>query len=141
MPVRRQTTVEKKQQAPKISGVRRYRTSEGFEILVGRSDQDNDNLTFRVAKSHDLWFHAADYPGSHVVLRNPHRSLPPPGAIQKAAQIAAKFSHARHDSKVAVNYCEKKFVTKLKRAAPGQVRLSSFKTILVEPGEPAERIL
>ena len=138
---RRQTTGEKKTQAPKIPGVRRYRTSEGFEILVGRSDQDNDNLTFRVAKAQDVWFHAADYPGSHVVLRNPHRTLPPQSAIHKAAQIAAKFSHARHDAKVAVNYCEKKFVSKLKRAAPGQVRISSFKTILVEPGEPAERIL
>jgi predicted ribosome quality control (RQC) complex YloA/Tae2 family protein len=141
MPARHQATGEKKIHAPRISGVRRYQTSEGFEILVGRSDQDNDNLTFRVAKSQDLWFHAADYPGSHVVLRNPHRTPPPQSAIHKAAQIAAKFSHARHDSKVAVNYCEKKFVSKLKRAAPGQVRISSFKTILVEPGEPAERIL
>ena len=141
LPARRQTTGEKKTQGPKISGVRRYRTSEGFEILVGRSDKDNDNLTFRVAKAQDLWFHASDYPGSHVVLRNPHRTLPPQSAIHKAAQIAAKFSHARRDAKVAVNYCEKKFVSKLKRAAPGQVRISSFKTILVEPGEPAERIL
>jgi len=124
----------------RIPGVRRYRTSEGHEILVGRSDTDNDNLTFRIAKSQDLWFHAADYPGSHVVLRNPGRSELPQVAIQKAARFAAKFSHARNDSRVAVNYCEKKFVSKLKRAPAGQVRLSSFKTILVEPGEPAERI-
>lgn len=129
-----------KEKSARIPGIRRYSTSEGYEVLVGRSDKDNDNLTFRVAKSHDLWFHAADYPGSHVVLRNPRRTPVPQAAIQKAAQIAAKFSGAKNDSRVAVNYCERKFVSKLRKAPVGQVRLSSFKTILVEPGEPAERI-
>ncbi len=125
----------------KISGVRRYRSSDGYEILVGRTDRDNDVLTFRVAKSNDLWFHAADYPGSHVVLRNPQRRPVPPRAITEAAQLAAQFSHARHDARVAVNYCERKFVSKQKGFAPGQVRLSSFKTILVEPQEAGERVL
>lgn len=130
----------KKAREEKIPGVRRYRSSDGYEILVGRADRDNDHLTFRVAKSFDLWFHAADYPGSHVVLRNPQRKQLPPRAITEAAQLAAKFSQARTNSKVAVNYCERKFVTKMKGFAPGQVRLSSFKTILVEPGEAGERI-
>ncbi|MGH9766267.1 MAG: Rqc2 family fibronectin-binding protein, partial [Blastocatellia bacterium] len=124
----------------KIPGVRRYRSSDGYEILVGRADRDNDHLTFRVAKSFDLWFHAADYPGSHVVLRNPQRKQVPPRAITEAAQLAAKFSQARTNAKVAVNYCERKFVTKMKGFAPGQVRLSSFKTVMVEPGEAGERI-
>lgn len=125
----------------KLSGVRRYRSSDGFEVLVGRTDKDNDTLTFRTAKSYDLWFHAADYPGSHVVLRNPQRKPPPPRAITEAAQLAAKFSQARENAKVAVNYCEKKFVTKPKGFAAGQVRLASFKTVLVEPAEAGERIL
>jgi predicted ribosome quality control (RQC) complex YloA/Tae2 family protein len=127
--------------AEKVSGVRRYRSTDGYEILVGRTDRDNDNLTFRLAKSYDLWFHAADYPGSHVVLRNPQRKQVPPRAVTEAAQLAAKFSQAKSDAKVAVNYCERKFVTKMKGFAPGQVRLSSFKTVLVEPGEAGERIL
>ncbi|MBL8203814.1 MAG: NFACT family protein [Blastocatellia bacterium] len=127
----------------KISGVRYYRSSDGYEVLVGRTSRDNDQLTMRVAKSFDLWFHAADYPGSHVILRNPKRSPLPQRAIVEAAQLAAKFSQANNDSgaKVAVNYCEKKFVTKPKGFAPGQVRLSSYKTILVEPGEAGERLL
>jgi predicted ribosome quality control (RQC) complex YloA/Tae2 family protein len=125
----------------KISGVRRYRSSDGYEILVGRTDRDNDLLTFRVAKSFDLWFHVADYSGSHVVLRNPQRQAVPPRAITEAAQLAAQFSQARHDARVAVNYCERKFVSKQKGFAPGQVRLSSFKTILVEPQEAGERLL
>jgi len=127
-------------QKDRISGVRRYRSTDGYEILVGRTDRDNDNLTLRIAKSFDLWFHAADYPGSHVVLRNPARKDVPARAITQAAQLAAKFSQAGGDAKVAVNYCEKKFVTKPKGFAPGQVRLSSFKTILVEPAEAGERI-
>jgi predicted ribosome quality control (RQC) complex YloA/Tae2 family protein len=129
----------KKQETP--SGVRRYRSSDGFEILVGRTDRDNDNLTTKIARSSDLWFHAADYPGSHVVLRNPQRKPVAPGSIRQAAELAAKFSQAKNDAKVAVNYCERKFVSKPKGFPPGQVRLSSFKTILVEPQESAERIL
>lgn len=127
----------------KISGVRRYRSSDGYEILVGRTSRDNDYLTLRVAKSFDLWLHAADYPGSHVVLRNPKRSPVPNRALLEAAQLAAKFSQANNDSgaKVAVNYCEKKFVTKPKGFGVGQVRLSSFKTVLVEPAEAGERLL
>jgi predicted ribosome quality control (RQC) complex YloA/Tae2 family protein len=125
----------------KISGVRRYRSSDGYEMLVGRTDRDNDALTFRVAKSYDLWFHVADYPGSHVVLRNPQRQPVPPRTITEAAQLAAQFSHARRDARVAVNYCERKFVSKQKGAPPGQVRLSSFKTMLVEPREAGERLL
>ncbi|MDX2031871.1 MAG: NFACT family protein [Blastocatellia bacterium] len=124
----------------RIAGVRRYRSTDGFEVLVGRTDRDNDTLTFRLAKSFDIWMHAADYPGSHVILRNPKRGELPPRAIAEAAQLAAKFSQARANTKVAVNYCERKFVTKMKGFAPGQVRLSSFKTILVEPAEAGERI-
>ncbi len=130
----------KKPKEEKISGVRRYRSSDGYEILVGRTDRDNDHLTMRVAKSYDLWFHAADYPGSHVVLRNPQRRDVPQRAILEAAQLAAKFSSARTNAKVAVNFCEKKFVTKPKGFNVGQVRLASFKTVMVEPAEAGERI-
>jgi predicted ribosome quality control (RQC) complex YloA/Tae2 family protein len=125
----------------KIPGVRRYLSSDGFEILVGRTNTDNDRLTLRLAKSHDLWFHAADYPGSHVVLRNPSRKPVPPTSITEAAQLAAKFSQARTEARIGVNYCERKFVTKPKGFAPGQVRVSSFKTVLVEPREAGERLL
>ncbi len=136
-------TSHKKTKEQKISGVRRYRSSDGYEILVGRTSRDNDQLTMRIAKSSDIWLHAADYPGSHVVLRNPKRTPIPNRAILEAAQLAAKFSQANNDSgaKVAVNYCEKKFVTKPKGLGPGQVRLSAFKTVLIEPAEAGERIV
>ncbi len=131
----------KKSKPEKIPGVRRYRSSDGYEILVGRTSRDNDYLTMRVAKSFDIWFHAADYPGSHVILRNIKRSEVPAHSITEAAQLAAKFSQANNDSgaKVAVNFCEKKFVSKPKGFGPGQVRLSAFKTVLVEPTEAGTR--
>ncbi|MFN0122469.1 MAG: NFACT family protein [Blastocatellia bacterium] len=135
----RQTGRREKEE--RFSGMRRYLSSDGYEILVGRSSADNDQLTMRIARPQDLWFHTADYPGSHVVLRNPQKKPVPPRAITEAAQLAAKFSHARESAKVAVNYCERRFVTKPKGFAIGQVRLSTFKTVLVPPGEPGQRIL
>jgi len=123
----------KKTQAESFTGARRYTSSEGFEILVGKGSKDNDFLTFRVAKSNDLWLHAADYPGSHVVVKNPNRQEIPPKTLVEAAQIAAFFSKAKEQAKVAVHYTQKKFVNKPKGANLGLVSLASFKTILVEP--------
>ena len=116
-----------------FTSARRFVSSEDFEILVGKASKDNDFLTFRVAKSSDLWLHAADYPGSHVIIKNPNRKEIPPKTLLEAAQIAAFYSSAREQPKVAVHYTQKKFVNKPKGAAFGLVSLSSFKTILVEP--------
>jgi predicted ribosome quality control (RQC) complex YloA/Tae2 family protein len=125
-----------------VPGTRRYLSSDGYEILVGRGARDNDHLTFRVARPHDLWLHAADYPGSHVVVRNPKRGLDiPHRTIIEAAQLAAHYSQARRDAKVDIHYTQRKFLSKPKGAAPGLVRISSFRTITVEPGLSVERIL
>jgi predicted ribosome quality control (RQC) complex YloA/Tae2 family protein len=124
----------------KIAGVRRYLSADGYEILVGRAARDNDHLTFKVAKPYDLWLHAADYPGSHVIVRNPTRKEIPHRTIIEAAQLTAWFSHAREDTKVPVHYTQRKFLSKPKGAAPGLVRMSSFKTITVEPQQAAERL-
>ena len=131
----------KKQKASQtLPGLRRYRSSDGYEVLVGRTARDNDQLTFRVARPNDLWLHAGDYPGSHVIVRNSSRSEIPHRTIMEAAQLAAKFSQASSDSKVTIHYTRRKFLTKPKGAAPGLVRMSSFKAITVEPGENLERI-
>ena len=124
-----------------VPGARRYRSSDGYEILVGRASRDNDNLTFRVARPQDLWLHSADYPGSHVIIRNPTRADVPHRTIIEAAQLAAAFSQAKRNSKVDVHYTQRKYLSKPKGAAAGLVRMSSFRTIAVEPGENIERIL
>jgi predicted ribosome quality control (RQC) complex YloA/Tae2 family protein len=128
-----------KRATPSIPGVRRYLSSDGYEVLVGRTARDNDQLTFRLARPNDLWLHAGDYPGSHVIVRNSSRTEIPHRTILQAAQLAAKFSQASKDSKVAIHYTRRKFLSKPKGAAPGLVRMSSFKTITVEPGENIER--
>lgn len=126
----------KKKKDVEFKGARRFVSTDGFEILVGKKAKDNDFLTFRVAKSLDTWLHAADFPGSHVVIRNPNRKEVPQNTLLEAAQLAAFYSNARKLDKAAVNYTQKKFVNKPKRSAPGLVSLASFRTVLVKPGVP-----
>lgn len=128
-----QAAVGRRKQKTGPSGVRTFISSDGIEILVGKKAKDNDVLTFRTAKSLDTWMHAADYPGSHVVIRNPNRKEIPNKTLLEAAQLAAFYSQGKSQPKAAVNYTQKKFVNKPKGAAPGLVSLASFKTLLVEP--------
>ncbi len=127
----------KSKESPLSTVARSFTSSDGFEILVGKKARDNDYLTFRVAKSLDTWMHAADYPGSHVVIRNPNRKEIPQPTLLEAAQLAAYYSQGKTQMKAAVHYTQKKFVNKPKGAAPGLVSLASFKTLLVEPEFPA----
>ena len=131
---------KKSAKAQKLTGVRRYLSTDGYEILVGRAARDNDNLTFRIAQPNDLWMHTGDYPGSHVVVRNPTRKEIPQRTIIEAAQLAGRFSQASEDAKVVVHYTERKFLSKPKGAAPGLVRLSRFRSITVEPKESVSRL-
>jgi predicted ribosome quality control (RQC) complex YloA/Tae2 family protein len=117
----------------KVKGVRRFLSTDGFEIWVGKKAADNDVLTFRLAKSLEYWLHAADYPGSHVIIRNPRRKEVPERTIAEAAELAAFYSDGRSQVRANVRYTQRKFVHKPKRSAPGMVSLSSFKTIYVEP--------
>ncbi len=134
------TPVKRSPKSQKLTGVRRYLSTDGYEILVGRAARDNDNLTFRIAQPNDLWMHTGDYPGSHVVVRNPTRKEIPQRTIIEAAQLAGRFSQASEDSKVVVHYTERKFLSKPKGAAPGLVRLSRFRSITVEPKEGVPRL-
>lgn len=118
------------------SGYRTFLSSDGFEILVGKKAKDNDQLTLRVAKSLDTWMHAADYPGSHVVIRDSGKREVPNQTLIEAAELAAFYSQGRKQVKAAVHYTQKKFVNKPKGSAPGLVSLASYKTLLVEPKIP-----
>ena len=109
-----------------------------WEILVGKSSRDNDELTFKVASKMDFWLHASKVPGSHVIVKNPHKldSLPS-DVIIYAASIAAFFCKIKHSRIVPVNYTKKKYVWKRKQMAPGQVNINYEKTVIVEPINPA----
>lgn len=130
---KKDTKKSKKKTKQDASKSRSFMSSDGFEILVGKGAKDNDLLTFRVAKSYDMWLHAADYHGSHTIIKNPNRLEIPPKTLVEAAQLAAFYSQAKTQPKAAVHYTQRKFVHKPKGGVAGLVNLSSFKTILVEP--------
>lgn len=118
---------------------RKFVSSDGYEIFVGRSAADNDYLTFRVSNSFDIWLHAADHPGSHVIVRLPKGEQIPPQTLKEAAQLAGFYSSGKQQPKLEVRYTHRKFVQKPKSVKTGVVSLSKFKSILVEPKIPFER--
>jgi predicted ribosome quality control (RQC) complex YloA/Tae2 family protein len=114
-------------------------SSEGLEILVGKSSKDNDILTLKIARNEDFWLHVAGYGGSHVVLRNPAKlPIAPKQSLLEAAQLAAYFSQARNAPKVEIHYTQRRFVSKPRGAKPGLVRLKEYSSILARPQLPDE---
>src|SRR5207247_494364 len=111
------TKARKKKVETGFKGARRFVSSDGFEILVGKKAADNDYLTFRIARSLDVWLHAADYPGSHVVVRVAGRKEVPHRTLIEAAELAAFYSDARGQAKAAVRHTQKKFVNKPRKGA------------------------
>ncbi len=116
---------------------REFTIRDGWRILVGRNERENDLLTHRTAALDDVWFHAQGVRGSHVILRREGRSSDiTPGAVSEAAAIAAWYSKARHSSKVPVDYVEVRFLRKPRGAAPGLVTYTQHKSLMVQPGLP-----
>ena len=106
----------------------------GFDIRWGRNNRQNDEVSTRILKKGDLWFHAHNIPGAHVVLKAGEKNVPVPEAdLLYAASLAAGYSKARNDSKVEVMMAEAGQVRKPPGARPGQVLVKHFKTHLVEP--------
>jgi predicted ribosome quality control (RQC) complex YloA/Tae2 family protein len=117
---------------------RRFDLDAMWFVLVGRNNQENDELTFRVAGPEDLWLHAQHTPCSHVILKSKGASGGPPAKVLAAAAgIAAYFSRARHASLVPVIYTHRKYVRKPRGAAPGKVLCEREKTIFAEPVLPS----
>ena len=109
------------------------RTRSGSRILVGRSPLENADLTFRVARPDDLWFHAQNIPGAHVILQRDDRAAPPDEDLQRAASLAAFYSKARENAKVAIDYTQRKHVRAQRNAPPGLVWYTQPQTIVVRP--------
>ena len=112
----------------------RFVTEDGFEVLVGRSNLQNDELTTKTARRSDLWFHAQKIHGSHVLLRCEGQE-PPPRSLEQAAAIAAWFSQGRGAGKLPVDYTLVRNVRKPSGALPGKVLYTDYKTLTVEGDE------
>ena len=110
---------------------------DGYTILVGKNNKQNDNLTCKIAKKNDLWFHTKDIHGSHVVLRLDKNKKATDSIIYKCATIAAYYSKAKLSQNVPVDYTFIKYVRKPNGAKPGMVIYTDNKTLYVNPKSPS----
>ena len=115
-----------------------YVTAHGSRIFVGRTPIENADLTFRVARPNDLWFHVQNQPGAHVILQRDDRTPPPQEDLLAAAALAALHSKAKNSAKVTVDYTQRKHVRKRPAAAPGLVFYTHPQSLVVSPRQPAE---
>jgi predicted ribosome quality control (RQC) complex YloA/Tae2 family protein len=116
-----------------------FDSPDGFRILVGKSSEDNDLLSLRLAAPDDFWFHLAGDSGSHVLVLNPERLAKLPRQTERyAAALAAGHSKARNAGNVAVHVAFARDVSKRRNQPPGEVTLARFRTVTVKPtrGEP-----
>ncbi len=117
---------------------RRFLSSDGFKIIVGRNNKQNDRITLRQARKDDLWFHIKNAPGAHVVIMAEGQKVPEQ-TILEAAGLAAWYAGTNRagGSRSSVDYCEVRHVWKARGGKPGQVLYDNFQTILVSPLDPA----
>ncbi len=108
---------------------------DGFEILIGKGDRENDVLTFEIAEPRDLWMHVGGgVAGSHVVVRVPEEGADVPRAIvERAAALSGWYSKARHARRVDVHVCRVADVSKRRGAPAGEVHLRHWKVVRVAP--------
>lgn len=128
----------KKQKHLKKSKPEEFYSSDGSLILVGRNNLQNDQLTLRTAKKTDIWLHAKDIPGSHVIIKD---TAPSDVTLLEAANLAAYFSKYRLSSQVPVDYVQVKHVHKPNAAKPGYVIYENQKTLYITPDEQLIRTL
>ena len=126
-----------KGKAPKLekSAPKSFQTSDGFTVMVGRNNRQNDQLTLKTAAKTDLWLHTKDIHGSHVILRCDGKA-PSETAIMEAARLAAYHSKAKESTNVPVDYTLVKNVSKPAGAKPGMVIYVKNKTVYVDPALP-----
>lgn len=131
----RRQVQKKGSQKPKKAKPLQYLSSDGYEILVGKSNLQNDELTLRIADPTDLWLHTKEIPGSHVIIRTNGKSEVPESTLEEAANLAAFYSKAKHSSMVPVDYTQRKNVKKPNGAKPGMVIYLTNRTIYITPDE------
>ena len=102
-----------------------------FQIFVGRNNKENEEISFSKGQPNDIWMHIKDIPGSHVLILRNNQEVPD-DVLLHAANLACEYSKAKEGDKVTVDYCERKFVKKIKNSKPGNVIYTNFHTLLIE---------
>ena len=129
-----------KAKPPKALPPIEYRSSDGYTILVGRNNCQNDQLTLKFAEKTDIWLHTQTITGSHVIIVT-DGATPPDKTIEEAAVIAAVNSKGRNSTLVPVDYCLARYVKKPSGAKPGKVIFTNYKTAFVKPDTELEQSL
>lgn len=129
-----------KSKPPKALPPIEYKSSDGYTILVGRNNHQNDQLSLKFAEKSDIWLHTQNITGSHVIVVT-DGEVPPDRTIEEAAIIAAFNSKGRSSDLVPVDYCLAKYVKKPSGAKPGRVIFTNYKTAFVKPNEEIENKL
>ena len=111
----------------------KYNISDGFIVLAGKTAEDNEVLSLKIAKPNDFWFHVSGDSGSHIILHHPDGDKPPKDIIKTAASIAAWHSKSRSSKNVFVTYSLAKFVRKMKGTPKGTVYVKNSKKIKIKP--------
>lgn len=109
-----------------------YISSDGFHIYVGKNNYQNEEVTFKLASGNDWWFHAKGIPGSHVIVKSEGKELPD-RTFEEAGSLAAYYSKGRTNSKVEVDYIQRKFIKKVTGGAPGFVIYHTNYSLMAEP--------
>ena len=113
--------------------IKRFCSTNGLDILVGRDDESNDALTFSIGRANDIWLHVSGASGSHVILRCQDGGAPDKDSLKEAAALAAWFSKMRSGGKVNVSYCHVKDVRKPRGMPAGKVVIKRAKKLTVRP--------
>jgi len=121
-----------RQKRQKAAEPLRYHSSDGFVILVGRNNAQNEKLTLKTARGRDLWFHVKNAPGSHVVVLSAGADIPL-ASQNEAAMLAVWHSSQQHGAKVPVDYTEVKHIRKTGDLPPGMVLYEHYETAYVTP--------
>lgn len=130
--------LKQKKQQKKLEPIK-FVSSDGFEILVGRNNRQNDELTLKMAYSTDIWFHTKNIPGSHTIVRTKGTGEAPDTTLMEAAKIAAYYSKGKNSSQVPVDYTAVKNVKKPNGAKAGMVIYDRYNTVYVLPELPEEK--
>ena len=104
---------------------------KGFQIFVGRNNKENEEISFSKGQPNDIWMHAKDIPGSHVLILRNNQKVPD-DVLLHAATLACDYSKAKKGDKVTVDYCERKFIKKIKNSKPGNVIYTNFHSLLID---------
>ncbi len=128
-----------KKTSPK-SKVMKVLSEDGFEILIGKNNVQNDYITFKVASKNDIWFHAKAVPGSHVIVLSKNQDIPDT-TIEEAASYAAYFSNSRSSEKAEVDYTFRQHLKKPKGSKPGFVVFTENYSLTITPRKPHSKKL